>query len=248
MLVMAIDIYILNLPRATHRFESCSKELRAREIPVESIHTWVANDDMDYEKTREVCEAAIADGFPKYQSFLDKGQQNACNIAHLTQSWNWCRFFRHLIEAQKTALFIQDDVMLGPEMTYQVLNEMVDCLHDRNGIFLYFTLWIRWFNSRASINPKPLMENPHITRGIYSKGCDMAQVITPQGAAFLLSKFEGYFYPVLEDLVFEELKHRDGFYTLIDEAPFSCRKWTRASTIRLEGIDGFVRPIDTTKD
>lgn len=245
---MAIDIYILNLPREMKRRYMTEGALRAKGVPSSKIHIWEANDDQDYEKTRQVCEAAIADGFPQYQSFLDKGQHNACNIAHLTQSWNWCRFFRHLIEEQKTALLIQDDVMLGPKMTYEVLNKMVDCLQDRNKIFHYFTLWIRWFKNKGKINPKPIMENHYITRGVYSKGCDMAQVITPQGADSLLSKFEGYFYPVLEDLVFDQLKHQDGFYTLIDEEPFSCKKWTRESTIRLEGVDGFIRPIENTKD
>ena len=247
---MGIDIYILNLPREMKRRYMTEGALRAKGVPPSKIHIWEANDDKNYEKTREVCDAAIADGFPQYQSFLDKGQHNACNIAHLTQSWNWCRFFRHLIDEQKTAMLIQDDVMLGDQMTYQALNEMVECLSDQDKIFYYFTLWIRWFGRRKKFNPKLVPENPHIIQGIYSKGCDMAQVITPEGAELLLSRFEGYFYPVLEDLIFDnlDLKHHAGFYALSDEEPFSCQKMTRESTIRLEGVNGFVRPIDTTKD
>lgn len=226
----------------------CQGALRAKGTPVYRIQVWEAQDDLNYKKTREVCEAAIADGFPQYQSFLDEEQHNACNIAHLTQSWNYCRFFRHLIDEQKTALLIHDDVMFGEGMTYSVLNEMVDYLHDTDELFRYFTLWIRWFGVKDKINPKPTSENPYISKNIYSKGCDMAQVITPLGAEFLLAKFEGYFYPMLEDLIFDQLNRRVGFYTLINEETFSCEKWTRESTIRLEGVDGFVRPIEETKD
>ena len=241
-----IDVYILNVPREIKRRYITEGALRAKSVPPSKTHIWEANDDRDYEKTRQVCEAAIADGFPEFQARLDNGQHNEHNIAHLTQSWNYCRFFRHLIDEQKTALLIHDDVMFGEGMTYQVLNEIVECLHNRDEVFRYFTLWIRWFNRKESFDPKSIPENPHITRGIYSKGCDMAQVITPHGAEFLLSKFEGYFFGVLEDLIFHQLGPRVGFYTVIDETSFACRKSTRESTIR--SAEGFVRPIDTTMD
>lgn len=224
----------------------CQGALRAKGVPLSKIHIWRANDDQDYEKTRHVCEAAIADGFPEFQVRLDNGQHNVGNIAHLTQSWNYCRFFRHLIDEQKTALLTHDDAMFGPEMTYEVLNEMVNCLQNRDEVFRYFTLWMRWLDSEERSDPKPIPENPHVTRGIYIKGCDIAQVITPQGAEFLLAKFEGYHLGVLEDLIFTELKHRVGFYTLIDEEPFSTQKLIRKSMIRADV--GFIRPIESTKD
>ena len=250
---MGIDIYILNVPREVKRRYVTEGALRAKGVPSSKINVWKANDDIDYEKTRQVCEAAIADGFPEFQVRLDNGQHNKKGIVHVTQSWNYCRFFRHLMDKQKTALLIHDDVMFGEKMTYSVLNEMVGCLHNRDEIFRYWTLWIRWFESKENINPKPIPENSNITRGIYNKGCDMAQVITPTGAEFLLSKFEGYFLGVLEELIFYQLKHQVGFYTLIDEEPFGCNKLTRESTIRSsEGYkrspEGFIRPIEETKD
>lgn len=255
---MDIDIYILNLPRDTYRYNLCYKNLCAKGVPIQRIHTWVANDDRDYEKTRQVCEAAIADGFLKYQSFLDRGEHDQWNIAIFAQSWNYCRFFRHLIDEQKTALLIHDDVGFGNEMTYEILNEMVECLQNRDEVFRYLTLWA--FGDKRKKDYAFVPENPHIVRGIYYYGCDMAQVITPQGAALLLSKFEGYFPPQLEDFILKDWHQAVGFYAIYainEESPLRCQNIIHyRSNIFIENVDHYstdvnaqyIRPIETTRD
>ena len=244
---MDIDIYILNLPRDTHRLTLCHKELCARGIPAEKIHTWVANDDRDYEKTRQVCEAAIADGFPKYQSFLDRGEHNKRNIAIFTQSWNYCRFFRHLIEIQKDAVLIHDDMKFSPRMTYASLNEVIDFLHNRDEPFYFLTL--RVFNTDSERIEVP--ENPDITYGIYNSSSDTAQVITLEGAEFLLSEFEGYSPPRLEHYLGETFCHKHlsqnaGIYSVRYRSPINCQKFIDGSNII--GPNGYFRAISTTSD
>ena len=248
---MGIDIYILNLPRVTHRLTLCRQELYARGIPIEKIHTWVANDDRDYEKTHQVCEAAIADGFPKYQSFLDRGEHNRQNIAIFTQSWNYCRFFRHLKDEQKPALLIHDDMRLiqrVPVELYGDLNKIVDFLQNQDEIFYFLALW-PWYKEAGDV----VLENPHILRGIYRSGADLAQVITPQGAELLLSRFEGYYPPRLESFLEHDLNQTVGFYTMGRHSPIRCEKFIEGSSIHNDKdtiIAGhpFIRPIKTTRD
>ena len=246
---MGIDIYILNLPRETHRFSLCHKELCARGIPTEKIHTWVANDDRDYEKTRQVCEAAIADGFPKYQSFLDKGQHNEEGIAIFTQSWNYCRFFRHLIETQKDAVLIHDDMKFDPGMTYATLNEVIDFLHNRDEPFYFLTLRMRKDLS-MELEPEFGTENRFVLNGIniHSPSPDTAFVITPQGAE-LLSEFEGWFPPRLERCLYS-LGRREGSYS-VGYSTINCHKFIRGSDI-FDHSPGsnhpLLRLVETTRD
>ena len=247
---MGIDIYILNLPRATHRLTLCREELCAKGIPIEKIHTWVANDDRDYGKTRQVCEAAIADGFPKYQSFLDKGQHNKEGIAIFTQSWNYCRFFRHLIEIQKDAVLIHDDMKFDQGMTYASLNEVIDFLHNKDEPFYFLTLRMRKELS-MELAREFSTENRFVLKGIdiHSPSPDTAFMITPQGAEFLLSEFEGWFPPRLERCLYSFGRHAE-FYSA-RYSTINCHKFIHGSDI-FDHSPGsnhpLLRSVETTKD
>ena len=76
---MIDNVYILNLPREIKRRYVTEGGLLAKGVPLSKINVWEANDDRDYEKTRHVCEAAIADGFPEFQVHLDNGWHNHYN-------------------------------------------------------------------------------------------------------------------------------------------------------------------------
>ena len=244
---MGIDIYILNLPRSTHRLTLCREELCARGIPIEKIHTWVANDDWNYEKTRQVCEAAIADGFPKYQSFLDKGQHNKEGIAIFTQSWNYCRFFRHLIETQKDAVLIHDDMKFDLGMTYESLNEVTDFLHSRDELFYFLSLRIDQ-KIHTKLTREFGTEHRFVFNGVHrnNRSPDTAFVITPQGAELLLSEFEGRFPPRLEVWILNFNQHV-GFYS-VNVSGIMCHKFIHGTDIFTDDYSDFARPLETTAD
>ena len=78
---MIDEVVILNLPRCVDRKDHCIRKLIESGTPPNKIQVWEAKDDMGYEKTRQVCEAAIADGFPHFGDFLERRLQNRHPIA-----------------------------------------------------------------------------------------------------------------------------------------------------------------------
>ena len=103
------EVVILNLPRCVDRKDHCIRQLIERGTPPNKIQVWKAKDDMDYEKTRHVCEAAIADGFPHFGDFLERGLQNRHPIAIVAQAWNYLRVFREYSQNDKTIVLLHDD-------------------------------------------------------------------------------------------------------------------------------------------
>ena len=71
-----MDIYIMNIQAEQKRRYICEGALFAMGTPFVHVKRWIAIDDLNYIKTRELLEDAIADGFPGFQSHLDRGLQN----------------------------------------------------------------------------------------------------------------------------------------------------------------------------
>ena len=111
---MIDEVVILNLPRCTDRKDHCISKLIERGTPPNKIRVWKAKDDIDYEKTRYVCEAAIADGFPHFGELLERGLQNRRPIAIITQAWNNLRMLREYFQSDKNKF----NVPLGRQTSF----------------------------------------------------------------------------------------------------------------------------------
>lgn len=256
---MIDNVYILNLPREIKRCYVTEGGLLAKGVPLSKINVWVANDDRDYEKTRHVCEAAIADGFPEFQVHLDNGWHNNYNIGLLTQTWNYCRFFRYLADIDETVLLIHDEMKLGMEFDHLV--GMTAELQVRDPHFMYLTLWMQYPN-RERLPLRTLKENPDIARGLYEWGSDMAQVMNSKCARLFFDKMGGYsdlrsYYPTrFEQYVSEVHYDTTGFYTLVNNdlqakriAGDDSRHYVPSRILnRVEGKGRFCRDIEDTKD
>ena len=135
-----MNIYILNIQSQQKRRYLCEGGLFAMQTPFKQTKHWWAIDDDNFLTTREMCETAINDGFPVFQEYLDKGQHNEYGIAVFTQLWNYCRFWRHLIENNETAILIQDDRRMA--CTYPRLLEIYREVVKFDPDFQFMSLWV----------------------------------------------------------------------------------------------------------
>ena len=249
---MIDSVYILNLPREIKRRYVTEGGLLAKGVPLSKVNVWVANDDRDYEKTRQVCEAAIADGFPEFQVHLDHGWHNDYNIGLLTQTWNYCRFFRYLADIDETVLLIHDEMKLGMEFNHLV--GMTAELQGRDPHFMYLTLWMQYPN-KERLPLCTLKENSKIARGLYEWGTDMAQIMNSK-CARLFSDLPSYYPARFEQYVSDVHCDTTGFYTLVNKklqarriADHDSRHYVPSRILnRVEGKGRFCRYIEDTRD
>lgn len=247
------DIYILNLRAEEKRRYMCEGALFAMQTPFDRLKHWSAIDDLNYQKTRDVLEDAIADGFPAFQSYLDKGQQNEYNITVYTQMWNYCRFWRYLVELGETAMIIQDDRRICTP--YPALQKIVQDLREFDPKFQFLSLWCKHFAMNAADFPiRWISEGSPIAYGIFEGGADTGHIVTPKGAEWLIDNVIGFFPPRVEYAV-RALCHKNAhFYTLADEdvnldhlVPDN-RAYLPGRILNSKSSDGLVRSIHTTSD
>lgn len=245
------NVYILNLASEQKRRYLCEGGLFAMQTPFHKVKHWRAIDDLNYKKTSDVIRDAIRDGFPSFQSYLDKGQQNAYNITLYTQTWNYCRFWRHLIENDETAMLIQDDRRL--RKPYPRLVELFTELKKIDSDVQFLSLWYQLkFVPEQWLPSRRVPENPSFAYGICDLGACAGHIVTPKGAKISLEVVPGHFPPRVEYAMKARCGEREHFYTLIDETEniFHLTKETYIPSRILsdETEDGFVRPVQTTKD
>lgn len=250
-----MNIYILNLEVETKRRYLCEGALLAMDTHFKRIKRWVANDDFEYERSSEVIRAAIEDGFPTFQSYLAKGQQNEGNIACYAQIWNYCRFWRHLVENNETALLIQDDRRF--RRPYLRMIEIYKEVSKFDPDFEFLGLWCKEEVVRRSFPDRLpfrfIFQGSPIAHGIYENGACAGHVVTPKGAKTLLEIVPGFFPPRVEYAVAKQCKKREHFYTLVDETEnithlVSDPEYIPGRILSDDTPDGYFRPIETTTD
>ena len=250
-----MHIYILNLEVEQKRRYLCEGALFAMNVPFRRIKRWVAKDDQDYEKTSDLLRDAIADGFPGFQRCLNNRQQNKEGIAIYSQAWNYCRFWRHLVENKETAMLIQDDRKLRqpyPRML-EIFKELIRFDPD----FEFLSLWCkqevvhRAFPGRLPF--RLISEGSPVAQGIYENGACAGHIITPKGAEVLLDLIPGH-SPARVEFVINALSVRKShFYTLINEKEnithlVDNEAYIPSRILSNDSTDGFLRPIETTTD
>ena len=247
------DIYILNLRAEEKRRYMCEGALFAMQTPFHRLKQWVAIDDLNYQKTRDVLEDAIADGFPAFQSYLEKGQHNQYNITLYTQTWNYCRFWRHVVELGETVMIIQDDRKICTP--YPALQEIVQDLSQFDPEFQFISLWCKQETMEEEDFPiRWISEGSPIAYGIFEGGACAGHIVTPKGAQWLIENVVGYFPPRVEYAVRALAHKKEHFYTLADErvnldhlVP-DKRDYLPGRIIDGKSADGLVRSIESTSD
>lgn len=242
-----MNVYILNIPSNTKRRYMCEGALFAMEFPFANVKHWVAIDDWCYKLTSDMLRDAIEDGFPAFQKYLDKGQQNEYNIGTFTQTWNYCRFWRHLIENNETAMLIQDDRKI--KSTHSEMTEILENILEFDPEFMFMSLWSKGIEDKF-LPIRWISDGSPIAHGIYACGACAGHIVTPKGAEWLIENVIGYFPPRVEYAVIGKCQTKPHFYTLADEDIsldhlVDNRDYLPGGII---GKDGDVRPIHTTSD
>ena len=106
---MIDKVYILNIATETRRRDLCYQKLCEAGTPAEKIEVFEASTHDQFEKTRQLCEAAAAEKFGFFQKLLDTKYYNTCHIGYLAQAWSYLRFYRHIQETGETAILLHDD-------------------------------------------------------------------------------------------------------------------------------------------
>ena len=243
------EVVILNLPRCVDRKDHCIRQLIERGTPPNKIQVWKAKDDMDYEKTHHVCEAAIADGFPHFGDFLERGLQNRHPIAIVAQAWNYLRVFREYSQNDKTIVFLHDDWYFKKPYDFEYVAGIV-----RYGMNLDDNLKCisLWFNRQHDMvvngipSEKLVLPEKLLARGFVSKCHDVAMVLTPSGAETIMNLWINQFLLPLESF-FSSLTvtSMPGFYTSVKHL---VRGSGFPSTIFHKDAQGPIRKAETTAD
>ena len=212
-----MDVYIMNLQAEQKRRYMCEGALFAMGTPFVHVKRWIAIDDLNYVKTRELLEDAIADGFPGFQSYLDRGLQNKDGIGIFCQMWNYCRFWRHVVAENKTVMLIQDDRRFCapyPKMM-EIAKEVI-----QKPDFYFMSLWCKQqYIPEKNLPLRLISKESPIASGIYEGGACAGHIVSQKGAQWLIENiFRNDLSPRVEWAVRVASSANANFYTFVDES------------------------------
>lgn len=184
-----ISFNILNLERRKDRRDVTAGSLQTLGVPFHVIVFHKAPDAMEYETTRDLCDAAVADGFPIFETY-----RNNYNKGSIATFWGGCRMLRYIASEEHPysyGYYNQDDIIF--KMPYRKLQEILMYL-ERYSRDTYqspfFILQMRTFFGKPYKNtyePRPIFPSSYIQQGLYGKG-EIGLVFSKKGAAFLLEQ------------------------------------------------------------
>lgn len=204
------DVYIMNLPSMTKRRYMSIGAMLANDVPIEKINIHRGIDDRKFESSNQLIETAITDGFPQFENYLNTGK----TIAGFGQLWNYCRFWRNVVERNKTELLIQDDRRL--QVRYpKIIKNIEDIIYSED--FHFLSLWGHQGILQTEIKPHPSKKN--ISEGIIGSGACVCSIVSPKGAQWILENAIGHIpnnYIFVEWVLLEKCQNQPGFYTLVN--------------------------------
>ena len=186
----------------------------------------IAKNREDYPTRADVCDAAAADGFADYFNYQATAKYPG--YGSLVSGWSYMRAWRMIAEGGETCLFFLDDYCLKqPYSDFQKLIEPLDDLsivqlawHIQPDIFQrnIFDLPIRYKHRELEVSK----QSTHFYEGAWQGSSDWALVLSPEGAARLLSFISEYPYLGGEthitglQHIYTDIK---GIYSLKDSPP-----------------------------
>lgn len=196
-----MKIIQFSIPRLIKRQESQRTHLIKQGVPPDCIEVFNGPDNRDYAKTRDIFEAVVADGFSHYQRYLDDKYDEWMSAAIAAQMWGYCKLFRCIIEKGETCLVIHDDwVLVKKYEDFLSIRAHAEQVADREKTLLKF-IALHHTHRREDmwITPVPIAPEGILVQGIFSMGADVAFIITPIGANWILENWTlPYMHPTLE--------------------------------------------------
>ena len=218
-------VIFFSLKRRRERFWAQMGALKSRYVPDEVIYPMDAMDGADYETSRDVINAAVADGFPHFGALTDdwlaKGYTTG-ERGSLATTWSFLRAFRKVIELDKPSIVMVDNFFLSRNFgEFQQLFDDVESLEQLKIIQLHH--WDSRFDS--PINSEDYVRVPwyrehegkHLTKGLAGTG-DSVIFLTPAGAELLLHWCAERPYDLVETVIHHQAHQciRDDCYAVIE--------------------------------
>ena len=117
------DVTVISLERAVERrkifFDSISQ---VEGVDVNAIYVHTAVDGDKYKSTRALCVDAADSGYALFETCLDDNSYKWLNINVAALVWSWYQVCERIIECNKPALLLYDDIVLtAPLQCYESL-------------------------------------------------------------------------------------------------------------------------------
>ena len=211
------DVYIMNLSREVKRRYISIGAMLAHNVPLENLHVYKAIDDRNFETSNDLLHAAINDGFPQFENYLNTRKA----IAGFGQMWNYCRFWRDVATKWKqTTLLIQDDRRLNHNY-HRIIQELESTLALEN--FHFLSLWGHKGVLKKGVEIKRTSHDKRVAEGIIAGGACVCSIVSPKGAEWILENAIGHIprdnHIFVEWVLLSKCEKQPDFYTLID-GPF----------------------------
>lgn len=181
----------MNIKRLQHRRDFGHGMLHMQEVPWGAVLNWDGKDGQDFEKTNDVFEAGIIDGFGHMQDYIHRKADTWANISVAAVHWDSMRILRYLVTIWEPAIIMHDDVFFTKHYTqYLELYTYARAIAEKDNTALKFVslLYNPELAWEGEMMPLDIVPPENIlNRGIPSNGTDLAYIVTPEGAEWLLA-------------------------------------------------------------
>ena len=203
----SMKVIQFSIPRLKARVEAQRPHLIEKGVPPDLIEVFYGPDGNDYEKTYHIFESMVAEGFSHVQTWIDHKYDNWIGSSQTTQQWAYLRLLKYIIEKGETCLVIHDDWLIQEGRNYADfinIKEHAEQVAEREKTTLkYIAFHHTHLREDMFYPPNEIKPESILFRGVVSAGADIAFIITPAGAEWLLDNWTIInIHPVLE-CVFE---------------------------------------------
>ena len=180
-----IGFHNLNLAIRADRKNICIGNYDSREISPSDVTFHVAPYGRDYKNSHDMCDAAIADGYPIFD------QLREYPLGDLGYLWGTTKILETIRDdnAHPFGYYNQDDKLL--QLSYPQL-ESICCTLQNSFVDPFLFLQMSWYappNCGISRPKTPILPTSKICKGALGTG-DSGLLMSREGADFLLSEWE----------------------------------------------------------
>jgi len=240
---MIDKVYIFTIDRARDRMLICLGGLFTMGVPIDRIEIFYGADFEDYGNINDLCDAAIADGFPSFEN-VNKNESQSWTFRCVAQQWAYMHLWRKIKENGECAMIIHDDVLLRMKFDrYEHITGRLDGFDEEWRLLnlLSYTSLKDW-NRDGYGN-----FNHMIFKGITNHNYDQAIIITPRFVDWIMAspyadEFTGldtFFVEIESDPRFSKWKDVEGIWTLPEELSVTYIPHSTSMTTHAKGYDDF---------
>ena len=163
----------------------CTGHLLARGVPEELIDYHCGHNGNDFDTSKEVCLAAIEDGFPRFRVALEKDGYRDLNQNIAAQFWSYLIMCREAVERNETIMWIHDDIGISAHVRWTDIQNMVSEIDTFDFILLTYYRKEKFDNLVQKREDIRTYGPITVTKGIFGR-CDFSLIISPEGAKWIL--------------------------------------------------------------